>query len=130
MPQLLFAKQFATNARSTGKPDRTDRVGNLSRLALRVAPSGRPHILNKREYSFSVLLGLVTLASVLPLLLLGMVGLSAYVAEEQADQLNRLNRYNETLASAVDRRSEEHTSELQSRENLVCRLLLEKKNRT
>src|SRR5690606_41684948 len=26
----------------------------------------------------------------------------------------------------VDRRSEEHTSELQSRENLVCRLLLEK----
>src|SRR5690606_40518370 len=28
----------------------------------------------------------------------------------------------------VRRRSEEHTSELQSRENLVCRLLLEKKN--
>src|SRR5690606_39402415 len=28
-----------------------------------------------------------------------------------------------------DLRSEEHTSELQSRENLVCRLLLEKKNR-
>src|SRR5690606_41525817 len=26
--------------------------------------------------------------------------------------------------------SEEHTSELQSRENLVCRLLLEKKNRS
>ena len=33
--------------------------------------------------------------------------------------------YNQT-ASAVDR-SEEHTSELQSRTNLVCRLLLEKK---
>src|SRR5690606_34082132 len=30
--------------------------------------------------------------------------------------------------SAVPTRSEEHTSELQSRENLVCRLLLEKKN--
>src|SRR5690606_41138161 len=29
----------------------------------------------------------------------------------------------------LDFRSEEHTSELQSRENLVCRLLLEKKNR-
>src|SRR5690606_42006550 len=28
------------------------------------------------------------------------------------------------------RRSEEHTSELQSRENLVCRLLLEKKKRS
>src|SRR5690606_41800790 len=30
---------------------------------------------------------------------------------------------------AVARRSEEHTSELQSRENLVCRLLLEKKKK-
>src|SRR5690606_41933720 len=29
----------------------------------------------------------------------------------------------------VDPRSEEHTSELQSRENLVCRLLLEKKKK-
>src|SRR5436309_5758656 len=31
--------------------------------------------------------------------------------------------------SQRERRSEEHTSELQSRENLVCRLLLEKKNK-
>src|SRR5690606_39410158 len=31
---------------------------------------------------------------------------------------------------AGSRRSEEHTSELQSRENLVCRLLLEKKKDT
>src|SRR5436309_6539202 len=31
------------------------------------------------------------------------------------------------LIEAVESRSEEHTSELQSRENLVCRLLLEKK---
>src|SRR2546427_2671200 len=29
---------------------------------------------------------------------------------------------------AVEKRSEEHTSELQSQSNLVCRLLLEKKN--
>src|SRR5690606_40274275 len=32
------------------------------------------------------------------------------------------------MASNSASRSEEHTSELQSRENLVCRLLLEKKN--
>src|SRR5437660_9201940 len=32
-------------------------------------------------------------------------------------------------ASAHHRRSEEHTSELQSRGHLVCRLLLEKKNK-
>src|SRR5690606_39300722 len=33
------------------------------------------------------------------------------------------------VAVAVEDRSEEHTSELQSRENLVCRLLLEKKKK-
>src|SRR5690606_39555590 len=34
-----------------------------------------------------------------------------------------------TMDARSGARSEEHTSELQSRENLVCRLLLEKKNR-
>src|SRR5436309_6269567 len=34
------------------------------------------------------------------------------------------------LGRRVEHRSEEHTSELQSRENLVCRLLLEKKKIT
>src|SRR5260370_6641005 len=33
------------------------------------------------------------------------------------------------LSATVDPRSEEHTSELQSHLNLVCRLLLEKKNK-
>src|SRR5690606_37608636 len=36
----------------------------------------------------------------------------------------------ERLAEALSQRSEEHTSELQSRENLVCRLLLEKKKQS
>src|SRR5690606_41661850 len=34
------------------------------------------------------------------------------------------------MVQVESRRSEEHTSELQSRENLVCRLLLEKKKVT
>src|SRR2546427_3540845 len=34
------------------------------------------------------------------------------------------------IADHADIRSEEHTSELQSQSNLVCRLLLEKKNNT
>src|SRR5690606_40275948 len=33
-------------------------------------------------------------------------------------------------SAGIQRRSEEHTSELQSREKLVCRLLLEKNNKT
>src|SRR5690606_41370643 len=39
-------------------------------------------------------------------------------------------KFNQSIKVSVDvknTRSEEHTSELQSRENLVCRLLLEKK---
>src|SRR5690606_41647519 len=40
--------------------------------------------------------------------------------------LDAAERLHQLVAIALDR-SEEHTSELQSRENLVCRLLLEKK---
>src|SRR5688572_10012351 len=43
--------------------------------------------------------------------------------------LEHVRRVDRTLLrAAVPVRSEEHTSELQSQSNLVCRLLLEKKN--
>src|SRR3712207_7158494 len=41
----------------------------------------------------------------------------------------RLAQRGEDVAVAVQVRSEEHTSELQSRQYLVCRLLLEKKKK-
>src|SRR5207302_9870911 len=37
--------------------------------------------------------------------------------------------HDDEIRHLIADRSEEHTSELQSRENLVCRLLLEKKNK-
>src|SRR2546427_3802941 len=41
-----------------------------------------------------------------------------------------INKWHSRLSRSADiRRSEEHTSELQSQSNLVCRLLLEKKNK-
>src|SRR5436309_8346298 len=52
---------------------------------------------------------------------------------EEAHSLSSENQSQSLLTSAATqpgpRRSEEHTSELQSRENLVCRLLLEKKKK-
>src|SRR6266576_5335190 len=42
---------------------------------------------------------------------------------------HRIRRSTWAFPSAVQRRSEEHTSELQSRRDLVCRLLLEKKKK-
>src|SRR3712207_7248029 len=51
-----------------------------------------------------------------------------------ADQLADLTQFAQNVASfrvrheRQEARSEEHTSELQSRQYLVCRLLLEKKN--
>src|SRR2546430_13162444 len=41
----------------------------------------------------------------------------------------RRTRYRRGDDQAIRRRSEEHTSELQSQSNLVCRLLLEKKKK-
>src|SRR2546430_4450537 len=45
-----------------------------------------------------------------------------------AERLPR--RFSHRRPAGVEARSEEHTSELQSQSNLVCRLLLEKKNDT
>src|SRR2546422_5748364 len=45
-------------------------------------------------------------------------------------EVARFGRDNLEIIKHVDERSEEHTSELQSRLHLVCRLLLEKKNKT
>src|SRR3712207_4408490 len=49
-------------------------------------------------------------------------------ADRAADQVERFSTYlRETDVDEIVERSEEHTSELQSRQYLVCRLLLEKK---
>src|SRR3712207_7094335 len=58
------------------------------------------------------------------------------VADEQGEVVNlaRLGRLDDEGCAGADaptyQRSEEHTSELQSRQYLVCRLLLEKKKTT
>src|SRR5690606_27346571 len=48
-------------------------------------------------------------------------------ADESDERLNLIKGGGAALTREKIVRSEEHTSELQSRENLVCRLLLEKK---
>src|SRR3712207_7601157 len=60
------------------------------------------------------------------------VNCSATVARAVADRMNRsgeLARYGNVDGIVALTRSEEHTSELQSRQYLVCRLLLEKKKK-
>src|SRR5438874_5870290 len=49
--------------------------------------------------------------------------------EPKPEPLPPLKHYEPPRAGRNQRRSEEHTSELQSRRDLVCRLLLEKKNK-
>src|SRR5690606_40224102 len=50
-----------------------------------------------------------------------------FVTSEPADEIVVADDRANAVANLDEQRSEEHTSELQSRENLVCRLLLEKK---
>src|SRR5690606_40870974 len=92
-------------------------------------------------YIYIHLLFFLSLHDALPIFSLGLI---VYMATH-AGRLTRLTRtalalvLAGALGNGIDRlrlgyvidfvhRSEEHTSELQSRENLVCRLLLEKKN--
>src|SRR5690606_39784268 len=60
----------------------------------------------------------------------GLLAVSHHRVHELGDdEVTELGiRVDFALLGTVTTRSEEHTSELQSRENLVCRLLLEKKN--
>src|SRR5690606_39986692 len=59
-------------------------------------------------------------------------GVSIYVVTKESfysynAAADEIHAYSKTDGMSDIGRSEEHTSELQSRENLVCRLLLEKK---
>src|SRR2546430_13450164 len=49
------------------------------------------------------------------------------VGDDEPRPSRQRDRANDALPHAAAHRSEEHTSELQSQSNLVCRLLLEKK---
>src|SRR2546429_7367313 len=53
------------------------------------------------------------------------VGALKHLAQDRVGRIGAVGQND-----ARGRRSEEHTSELQSRLHLVCRLLLEKKNKT
>src|SRR2546430_3190417 len=56
---------------------------------------------------------------------------SCFYSQRSLDQPRPFRKAASTSRiSAEDARSEEHTSELQSQSNLVCRLLLEKKKHT
>src|SRR2546427_6884623 len=50
--------------------------------------------------------------------------------EPEGDRSETMDHRDQTqpMTAVLETRSEEHTSELQSQSNLVCRLLLEKKN--
>src|SRR3712207_8208362 len=56
-----------------------------------------------------------------------MIDLMAISAIDRDTEVTYVRRERDWLARAQAGRSEEHTSELQSRQYLVCRLLLEKK---
>src|SRR5688572_32719800 len=60
----------------------------------------------------------------------GMWTLPGYGDHLERDDPDLRKRMSELGAPAGFERSEEHTSELQSQSNLVCRLLLEKKKKT
>src|SRR2546430_7664887 len=54
--------------------------------------------------------------------------ISVHPSQQPAGPLLQLASQHSGLGEPLVERSEEHTSELQSQSNLVCRLLLEKKN--
>src|SRR3712207_6964674 len=81
----------------------------------------------------STLFPYTTLFRSLPVVLRHLAGLGRRVEQDRAD-VDRRDPVDHRVVRLGDQRdaarSEEHTSELQSRQYLVCRLLLEKKKNT
>src|SRR5690349_22363549 len=72
----------------------------------------------------------LSLHDALPISLAGILGsLPAVLAQNCANELQTSSWNGALLDGDSTKRSEEHTSELQSRRDLVCRLLLEKKKK-
>src|SRR5258708_23384992 len=103
--------------------------------AAAAGPPGQPRR-RPRLYSISTVLALtlallvlVTVAVVVtPLLYLGRNSTVALLRENGDLLLNTIElRVRQQIEPPTNQRSEEHTSELQSPDHLVCRLLLEKK---
>ena len=89
-----------------------------------VPPAGKYNAGQKLFFWAMTVLGVVHLASGIPLWMpAGVLGIGPFYGGTVNTM--RLLHYATTLGGGG--RSEEHTSELQSRTNLVCRLLLEKK---
>src|SRR5688500_4612064 len=73
--------------------------------------------------------GAATIRKGSPVRVLKIINVAAMAASSCEAKLQVLDRETNVTHVVYIRRSEEHTSELQSPCNLVCRLLLEKKNR-
>src|SRR5690606_42123591 len=71
----------------------------------------------------------LSLHDALPILALNDTAREGLLLYAAAYSLATIGVFGVLAKIAEDPRSEEHTSELQSRENLVCRLLLEKKKK-
>src|SRR5947207_8899785 len=107
--------------RSKGKEKTSDQKVGGSNPSRHAISSSYPMSLSRRELNSTVVNIELTLVSIIQ-------GVALYFLTENARTALSLNNWPALLyISAGLCRSEEHTSELQSHSDLVCRLLLEKK---
>src|SRR5690606_41129351 len=134
-PVRLLTPEARTQTRLKGS---TETIPTLADVLSVLAPSGKGlHIELKASETGEPYPGIVEMvtAEIDRFAIAGRCYLTSFdtlvlrACREHAPQIPRLVSVNAHWAERQGGlRSEEHTSELQSRENLVCRLLLEKKN--
>src|SRR2546422_11065075 len=105
-----------------------DRVTLYERDELPDGPANRPAVPQGRHVHLLMARGAQEFDSHFPGLLDDMVADGVPMLENRPDCIH-FGAAGHVLGTATTLRSEEHTSELQSRLHLVCRLLLEKKKK-
>src|SRR5436309_3289249 len=103
-------------------PDKT--IGQVVAIAERLEAAGGSFLATRADPGQSA-----ALATRFPRAELNGLGRTVYLPPDPEPAPTGRGTILVCTAGTSDLRSEEHTSELQSRENLVCRLLLEKKKR-
>src|SRR5690606_32341085 len=118
-------------------------IGEIAEQVPCISPKTLSKTVDKIFSENSKILGVVTISNDVPLSLISradfyekmgnLYGYNLYMGRPIEIIANNEPLIVDYFQSITDvsklARSEEHTSELQSRENLVCRLLLEKKNK-
>src|SRR3989338_5268937 len=121
MPAIIFKRLIIDGCSCLGGPGTSCSTPSILYLIRNLSSSGSTCISEARFFTASEIIWVTSF-------IIGASSFSSSFSTSPAAPLKETSTSASFFCATASRRSEEHTSELQSQFHLVCRLLLEKKN--